>query len=69
MSTIEYKDVKKADVDAYKKALADAGFESDEADSSENGSQFEKVDQDEMSVTIIDVGYDDGYLTLTIASM
>ena len=68
MSTIEYKDVNQADVDDYKNALADAGYEYDEEDSSENSSQFEKVDQAEMSITIIGVDYKDGYLTLVVGS-
>lgn len=68
MSTIEYKDVEQADVDDYKNALTGAGYEYDEEDSSDYSSQFEKVEQAEMSITIIGVDYKDGYLTLVVGS-
>ena len=51
--TMGYENVKQADVDAYKKALTDAGFVLDEADSSESSSQFEKEDVAKMSIIII----------------
>lgn len=66
--TMEYDDVKSADVEAYKKQLIDAGFKLDEADSSENRTQFEKEDVAKMSIIIIELDFNDGYLILSIAS-
>lgn len=66
--TMEYKDVKQSDAEAYKTALIDAGFELDEEDSSEFSSQFEKMDKAKMSIIIIGVEFEDGYLTVTIAA-
>lgn len=67
--TMGYEDVKQSDVDAYKKALTDVGFVLDEVDSSANSSQFEKEDVAKMSIIIVGVDFNDGYLTLTIASV
>ena len=67
--TMDYKDVKQGDVDAYKKALEDAGFTFDEADSSSSSSQYEKVDETKMSIVIVGVDYKDGYMTLSIVGM
>lgn len=67
--TMDYKDVKQSDVDAYKNALEDAGFTYDEADSSPGSSQFEKVDETKMSIVIVGVDYKDGYMTLSIVGM
>ena len=67
--TVEFKDVKKADFESYKKTLTDAGFTYDEADSSDFSSQFEKVDQAKMSIVIVTVDYKDGYMTISAAGI
>lgn len=67
--TMEYTDVKKSDVDAYKKGLTDADFVLDNEDSSEYASQYEKVNQAKMSIVLIEVAYKDGHLTLAIGGV
>lgn len=67
--TLEYKDVTQADVDAYDKALKNAGFVFDEADSSSTSRQYEKEDQATMSVIILATEYKDGLFSIGIAWM